>query len=64
MERFAAEGLGVIFASSELAEVRGMADRVLVMASGRITAELTGADLVDEALVAASAPSTAAGAVA
>jgi erythritol transport system ATP-binding protein len=62
MERFAGEGLGVVFASSELAEVRGMADRVLVMASGRITAELSGATLVDEELVAASAPSSTAGA--
>ena len=56
MEQLAAEGLGVLFASSELAEVRGMADRVLVMAEGRITAELSGDELVDEALVAASAP--------
>jgi hypothetical protein len=32
-----------------------MADRVLVMARGRITAELSGDELSEEALVAASA---------
>jgi ribose transport system ATP-binding protein len=33
-------GIGVMFASSELPEVLGMADRILVMCNGRITAEL------------------------
>jgi erythritol transport system ATP-binding protein len=56
MEQFAAEGLGVLFASSELAEVRGMADRAIVMASGRISAELDRNQISDDALVAASAP--------
>ncbi|WP_305785671.1 sugar ABC transporter ATP-binding protein [Symbioplanes lichenis] len=55
MARLAAEGYGVLFISSELAEVRAMADRVLVMARGRITAEFAAADVTEEGLVAASA---------
>ena len=41
MADLAASGYGVLFISSELAEVMSMADRVLVMARGRITAEFT-----------------------
>jgi erythritol transport system ATP-binding protein len=55
MADLAAQGFGVLFISSELAEVIAMADRVLVMARGRITAEFASADVTEEALVAASA---------
>jgi erythritol transport system ATP-binding protein len=55
MAELAAQGFGVLFISSELAEVIAMADRVLVMARGRITAEYAAADVTEEALVAASA---------
>ena len=55
MADLAAEGYGVLFISSELAEVIAMADRVLVMARGRLTAEFTAADVTEEALVSASA---------
>jgi erythritol transport system ATP-binding protein len=55
MADLAAQGFGVLFISSELAEVIAMADRVLVMARGRITAEFDAADVTEEALVAASA---------
>ena len=34
------KGIGVMFVSSELPEVLGMSDRVIVMCNGRITAEL------------------------
>ena len=33
-------GIGVMFVSSELPEVLGMSDRIIVMCNGRITAEL------------------------
>ncbi|MGO3320689.1 MAG: sugar ABC transporter ATP-binding protein [Microbacterium gubbeenense] len=44
----AAQGLGIIMISSELPEVLGMADRVLVMHEGRITAEIARADATSE----------------
>jgi erythritol transport system ATP-binding protein len=55
MADLAVQGFGVLFISSELAEVTAMADRVLVMARGRITAEFSAADVTEEALVTASA---------
>ena len=55
MAELAATGFGVLFISSELAEVMAMADRVIVMARGRITAEFGAADVTEEALVSASA---------
>jgi erythritol transport system ATP-binding protein len=55
MAGLAAEGFGVLFISSELAEVIAMADRALVMARGRVTAEFSSAEVTEEALVAASA---------
>jgi len=58
MAELARSGYGVLFISSELAEVMAMADRVLVMAKGQITAEFTAAELTEEALVAASASDT------
>ena len=55
MSELADNGLGVLFVSSELAEVMGMSDRVLVMARGRITANLAKQEVTEERLVAASA---------
>lgn len=59
MNRLAAEGLAIVFASSELEEVLAMADRVLVMSKGRITGEFTRAEATGKALVAASSASQA-----
>ncbi|WP_250031090.1 sugar ABC transporter ATP-binding protein [Paractinoplanes maris] len=59
MAELAARGFGVLFISSELAEVMAMADRVLVMARGRITAEFTAENVTEEALVTASASESA-----
>jgi erythritol transport system ATP-binding protein len=55
MSDLAQRGFGVLFSSSELAEVIAMADRVLVMAKGRVTAEYTADEVTEEKLVAASA---------
>ena len=55
MSSLADAGLGVLFVSSELVEVMSMSDRVLVMARGRITAELSKSQITEERLVAASA---------
>ncbi len=54
MNQLVLRGLGVVFVSSELKEVLAMADRVLVMAKGRITAEFQRSEITQEALVAAS----------
>ncbi len=41
INRLAAQGKAIIMISSELPEVLGMADRILVMHEGRITGEIT-----------------------
>ncbi|MBP2336470.1 rhamnose transport system ATP-binding protein [Saccharothrix coeruleofusca] len=50
----AARGMAVLLISSELPEVLGMADRVLVMREGRITAELSGESATEEAVMRAA----------
>lgn len=51
MAELAAQGLAVIMVSSEIPEVLGMSDRVIVMREGRMVAELADADLTPETLV-------------
>ena len=45
-----------MFSSSELDEVMALADRILVMADGRIAADLLRADATREGLITASTP--------
>ena len=45
------EGKSVIFISSELPEVLGMSDRVLVIKDGHISAELTGENITDQQFI-------------
>jgi erythritol transport system ATP-binding protein len=52
----AAQGLSVLFTTSEMEEARLLADRVLVMARGRIAAEFRVGDFTDELLFAAASP--------
>lgn len=54
IDRLAAQGYGVLYVSSELKEVLDMADRVLVMAKGRISGEFSREEATEEKLVAAS----------
>ena len=51
VRKLAAEGKGVIVISSELPEVMGLADRVLVMRQGRIAGEVAGAAITEENIV-------------
>lgn len=51
MAELAEQGLAVIMVSSEIPEILGMSDRVIVMREGRMAAELTGDDLTPETLV-------------
>ena len=48
------QGKGVIFVSSELPELLGIADRILVMANGRFTGEFTRAEATQESLMHAA----------
>ena len=48
LSELAGRGIGILMISSELPEVLGMADRVLVMREGRITAEIDRADATSE----------------
>ncbi|HEY4380406.1 MAG TPA: sugar ABC transporter ATP-binding protein [Acidobacteriaceae bacterium] len=52
----AMQGLSVLFTTSEMEEARLLADRVLVMARGRIAAEFQAGNFTDEALFAAASP--------
>jgi ribose transport system ATP-binding protein len=51
MEKFAREGMAVLFVSSEMEEIMGMADRTLVMHEGRITGELAREYFSEEAIM-------------
>ena len=55
MSELAREGLAVIMVSSELPEVLGMSDRVIVMREGRIVGEFSRHDATPEMLVRAAA---------
>jgi rhamnose transport system ATP-binding protein len=50
----AGRGIGILMISSELPEVLGMADRVLVVREGRITAEISRADATAESVMFAA----------
>ncbi len=50
----AAEGLGVLFISSDTEEILGLAHRALVMRGGRIVAELSGDAMTEAAILAAA----------
>ena len=51
MEDLAGKGIAVLFVSSEMEEVLGMADRALVMHEGKITGEIARADLSEESIM-------------
>ena len=54
MNRLTARGAGIIMISSELPELLGMSDRILVMHRGRIHAEIAAADATEERLLSAA----------
>jgi len=52
---FAAAGTGVIMISSDLPELIGMCDRILVVHDGRLSGEIDRADFTEERIMALSA---------
>jgi rhamnose transport system ATP-binding protein len=58
LSELAGRGMAVLMISSELPEVLGMADRVLVVCEGRITADIPRADATPENVMRAATRST------
>jgi rhamnose transport system ATP-binding protein len=54
LSQLAGEGLAILMISSELPEVLGMADRVLVVCEGRLTADIPRVDATPEAVMHAA----------
>jgi len=52
INQFKAEGMSIILVSSEMAEILGMSDRVLVMHEGRITGEFSSQEANQEKIMA------------
>ena len=54
LDGLVADGMAVLMISSEMPEVLGMADRVIVLHEGRITAQLTRAEANEDAIMRAA----------
>jgi rhamnose transport system ATP-binding protein len=54
MSSLAAQGMAILMISSELPEILGMSDRILVMREGRLTGQFNRADATQEKLMAAA----------
>lgn len=51
LRELAARGFAVILISSEMPELMGLADRIIVMRSGRLAGELSGNEITEDAIV-------------
>ena len=51
MRAIAATGVAILMISSELNEVLGMSDRVVVLREGRVSGELSGDDITERAVM-------------
>jgi erythritol transport system ATP-binding protein len=60
LTRLAEQGLAVLYSTSEVGESLSVANRVIVMNKGRISAEFDGATATKEQVMAASGESVAA----
>jgi ribose transport system ATP-binding protein len=56
IDELARGGLGIVVASSELPEILALADRILVLAGGRVTAEFAQSEATEEKLLHAALP--------
>ncbi|MEY9933039.1 rhamnose transport system ATP-binding protein [Catenulispora sp. GP43] len=64
LSQLAADGVAVLMISSDLPEILGMADRVLVMREGRISAEISREGATEQTVMAAATGAAATGAAA
>ncbi len=55
VRRLAQQGVGIVFVSSDLEEVAGVADRIVVLSNGRVTGRFAASEASHEELVAAAA---------
>jgi ABC-type sugar transport system ATPase subunit len=55
MTRLARDGVSILMISSELPEILGMSDRILVMRQGRLSGEFTREEASQEAILACAA---------
>jgi ribose transport system ATP-binding protein len=60
LRQLAAQGMGILLISSELPEVLGMSDRILVMREGELAGELSGASATEEQVMTLCAGHTSA----
>jgi ribose transport system ATP-binding protein len=51
MNQLKQKGIGVLFVSSEMPEILGMADRILVMCDGRVTGEYMASEATQDAIM-------------
>ena len=56
IDELARSGLGVVVVSSELPEILALADRILVLAEGRVTAEFVRGEATEESVLNAALP--------
>ena len=54
MSELASQGMAILMISSELPEILGMSDRIIVMREGRVTAQLTRAEATQEKIMLAA----------
>ena len=52
MTRLTAQGMAILMISSDLPEVLGMSDRIVVMREGRVAGELHGREATPDAVMA------------
>jgi rhamnose transport system ATP-binding protein len=64
MSKLAAEGIAILMISSELPEILGMSDQVIVMHEGQVTAHFTRAEATQENIIAAATQAVAEGSAA
>lgn len=58
IRRLADSGVGVLLLSSDLIELIGLSDRIVVLSHGRVVSEVSGDDATEEAIVGAAVTAT------